>query len=229
VIAGTVILADAIASGSPTDVAVKVTCKSPAGGGGALYVVGAPLAVVVGETLPQGVVAQVTVQVTPFLLGSFTSVAVTWLVVLASTLVAAGVTLTPTEGTITVAEADFVVSVVEVPVTVILMLLAGSVVGAVYVVAVKSGVLAGMIVPQPGEHALPFCVNVQVKLPLLASLLADPLISRVVPACTSDDVGDKETVMAGTVIAVVIDFDASATDVAVRVTAKSLAGGPGAV
>jgi hypothetical protein len=131
VIAGTVTVAEAIASGSPTEVAVTITCRSPAGGGGALYVVAAPLAVVVGETLPQGAVAHVTVQVTPLLLGSFTSVAVTCPVALASTLGVAGVTVTPTEGTITVAEADFVVSVAEVPVTVTLMLLAGNVVGAV--------------------------------------------------------------------------------------------------
>lgn len=129
VIAGTVTVAEDIASGSPTEVAVKVTCKSLAGGGGALYVVGAPLAVLVGDTPPHGAVAHVTVQVTPLLLGSFTSVAVTCPVVLARTLGEAGATVTPTDGTITVAEADFVLSVAELPVTVTLMLLAGRVAG----------------------------------------------------------------------------------------------------
>lgn len=131
VIAGTVTVAEAIASGSPTEVAVTVTCRSPPGGGGALYVVGAPLAVAVGETLPHGAVAHVTLHVTPLWLASFRSVAVSPAVVLASTLGAAGDTVIPTEGTTTVAEADFVASVAEVPVTVTLMLLAGSVAGAV--------------------------------------------------------------------------------------------------
>jgi hypothetical protein len=131
VIAGTVTAAAAIDSGSSTLVAVTVTCRSPPGGGGALYVVGAPLAVAVGETLPQGAVAHVTVQFTPLLLGSFTSVADSAAVVFASTFGAGGVTVTPTEGTTTVAEADFVESVAEVPVTVIVMLLAGNVAGAV--------------------------------------------------------------------------------------------------
>lgn len=84
----------------------------------------------VGDTLPHGAVAHVTVQVTPFPLGSFTSVAVSGPVALANTLGAAGAMVTPTEGTMTVAEADFVVSVADIPVTVTLRLLAGSVVGA---------------------------------------------------------------------------------------------------
>jgi hypothetical protein len=96
-------------------------------------------------------------------------------------------------------------------------------------VAVPSAVLVGATVPQPGEHAAPFCVNVQDTLPLLASLLTVPLICSVVPACTSADVGDNETEIAGTVTAIVIDFVVSATAVAVRFTFKSVAGGPGAV
>lgn len=92
-----------------------------------------------------------------------------------------------------------------------------------------SAVLAGATVPQPGEHALPFCANVHVTLPLLASLLTVALSCSVVPACTSADVGDNETEIAGTVIAIVIDFVGSATAVAVRFIFKSVAGGPGAV
>lgn len=131
VIAGTVTVREDIASGSPTEVAVTVTCKSPPGGGGALYVVGTPLAVPAGDTPPHGAVGHVTPQVTPLPLGSFASVAVSGAVVFASTLTVAGVRVTPTEGTITDAEADFVTSVAEVPVTVTVMLLAGSVAGAV--------------------------------------------------------------------------------------------------
>lgn len=91
-----------------------------------------------------------------------------------------------------------------------------------------SVVLAGATVPQPGEHAAPFCIKVHVTLPEVGSLLTVPLICSVVPACTSADAGDNETVIAGTLIAIFIDFVGSAIDVAVRVTAKSLAGGPGA-
>lgn len=90
-------------------------------------------------------------------------------------------------------------------------------------------VLAGATVPHPGEHALPFCVSVHVTFPLLASLFTVPLICTEVPACMSADVGDNETVIAGTVIAISCDLVGSATDVAVRVIPKSLVGGPGAV
>ena len=90
-------------------------------------------------------------------------------------------------------------------------------------------VLAGATVPHPGEHELPFCVSVHVTFPLLASLFTVALIGTEVPACTFADVGDNETVIAGTVIEIFWDLVESATDVAVRVTAKSLAGGPGAV
>ena len=84
----------------------------------------------VGDKLPHGAVEHVTVQVTPLLLGSFTSMAVSGPVALARTLGVVGVTVMPTEGTMTVADADFVVSVADVPVTVTLRLLAGSAAGA---------------------------------------------------------------------------------------------------
>jgi hypothetical protein len=95
-------------------------------------------------------------------------------------------------------------------------------------VAVPSGVLLGATVPQPGEHALPFCVSVHVTFPLLASLLTVPLSCSELPACTFAEVCDNETEIAGTVITAVIDLE-SAIAVAVRFTFKSLAGGPGAV
>jgi hypothetical protein len=60
--------------GSATDVAVMVTATSFAGGvPGAVYVVGSPLEVVVGDTLPQGAGAQETVHATPLLEESFTT------------------------------------------------------------------------------------------------------------------------------------------------------------
>ena len=87
----------------------------------------------------------------------------------------------------------------------------------------------GATVPHAGEHAVPFCANVHVTLPLLASLLTVPLICSVVPTGTFAEVGDNETEIAGTVIAIAIDFVGSATADAVRFTIKSVAGGPGAV
>ena len=90
-----------------------------------------PLAVDVGETPPQVVEEQDTVQLTPLLVESFTSVAVRGVVALPSTIGAAGVTAIPTEGTVRFAEADLVASVAELPVTITVMLLAGGVAGAV--------------------------------------------------------------------------------------------------
>ena len=131
VIAGTVIVAEAAASELATEVAVTVTGKSLGGGPGAVYMVAAPLAVEVGETLPQGEGEQDTVQLTPLLLESPATVAVNCVVPVPGTLADVGATLTATEGTVMVVGADFVLSVTEVPVSVTAVLLAGSVAGAV--------------------------------------------------------------------------------------------------
>jgi hypothetical protein len=106
------------------------------------------------ETLPQAVSAHETVQLTPALVMSFTSVAVTPVFCVTSTVAVSGATAIPTDGTSSVAEADFVASVADVPVTVTVMLLAGGVAGALYVVL--GDACTGESVPQPGEHAPPF-------------------------------------------------------------------------
>ena len=93
--------------------------------------VAAPLAVDVGETPPQGAGEQDTVQVTPLLLESPATVAVNREVLPAPTAVEAGATDTATEGTVMVAEVDFVLSVTEVAVNVTVKLLAGGLAGAV--------------------------------------------------------------------------------------------------
>jgi hypothetical protein len=84
--AGTVIVAEADFDPSVTDVAVSVTV-SVLGGAvvGAAYVVGVPLAVDVGETLPQGAVEQETLQLTPSFAESFTTIAVNCAVAPAAT------------------------------------------------------------------------------------------------------------------------------------------------
>jgi len=67
---------------SATAVAVSVTFRSVAGVfEGAVYVVEAPLAVVVGDTKPHGAVEQVTVHVTPLFPLSFATLAMKLVVV----------------------------------------------------------------------------------------------------------------------------------------------------
>jgi hypothetical protein len=66
VIAGTVIMAVLVTAVLKTDVAVRLTGRSLSGAvGGAVYVVGVPLAVVVGDAVPQGAGEHDTVQLTP--------------------------------------------------------------------------------------------------------------------------------------------------------------------
>ena len=136
VIAGPVTVAEVIAVGSATEVAVTVTCTSLAGRGGAVNVVAAPLAVAVGETLPQGAAGQDTVQVTPLWVGSLATVATSGVVPFAITVAVAGATVITTAGTVTIIVAAFVLSVAEVAVRVRLKSLAGGVVGAVYVIEI---------------------------------------------------------------------------------------------
>jgi len=71
-----VTMAAAVFVESATVVAVSVTFRSVAGFGGAVYVVGVPLAVVVGDTEPHCAVEQETVHVTPRFPLSFAALAV---------------------------------------------------------------------------------------------------------------------------------------------------------
>ena len=57
------------------------------------------------------------------------------------------------------------------------------------------------------------------------SLFTLALMARETPACTAAVAGVAETVSAGTVMVAALDFEVSATEVAVRVTVVSLAGG----
>lgn len=132
VIAGTVIVAEVAAKGLATEVAVSVSVKSLAGGvPGAVYVVVAPLSVEAGETAPQGAGEQDNVQVTPLLLASFPTVAVNCAVDAASTVAVVGATVTATDGTVIVAEADLVASAAEVAVRVTIKLFIAGAAGAV--------------------------------------------------------------------------------------------------
>jgi hypothetical protein len=73
---GTVIATEADFVVSATAVAVRLTVKVTPGGPGAVYVVGTPLAVAVGETEPHVAPLQVMLQVTPLPDGSLLTIAV---------------------------------------------------------------------------------------------------------------------------------------------------------
>jgi len=94
-------------------------------------VVATPLAVAVGETVPQGVGVQDTVQVTPLFAGSLLTVAVNCAVAPACTVAELGATETVVPGTVMIAEFVTEVLATEVAVMVTDKSPAGGVVGAV--------------------------------------------------------------------------------------------------
>ena len=83
--------------------------------------------------------------------------------------------------------------------------------------------------PQPGEHGAPLWVRVQVT-PLLPASLPTVAVNDCVPFTgTLAVAGATETVMAGTVMVAELVLVVSATEVALTVTVRLLAGGAGAV
>ena len=131
---------------------------------------GLPLAVIAGAIVPQlgehTAPPCVSVQLTPLLLGSFVTVAVNCCVPVTATLAVPGETDTPTPVvTVTVAVADTAELATDVATTVTFGF-PGTVDGAVYVAAFPLGVVAGAMVPQPGEQLAPPCVSDQLT-PLL--------------------------------------------------------------
>lgn len=95
-----------------------------------------------------------------------------------------------------VAEADIAVLAAEVAVSVIVPACVGNVAGAMYVVAAPLVVLAGEIVPHPGEQAATPCVSVQVT-PVLGVPATMAINAWVWPAGTFAAVGDTVTVIVG--------------------------------
>jgi hypothetical protein len=105
---------------------------------------------------------------------------------------------------------------------------AGTVAGAVKVVATPLAVAAGFRVPHAGEQLVPFSVTVQFRPALLGSLLTVALKVCVALMGMIPLGGERlETLMAGTVTVAVDDLVVSVTDVAVTDTVRSLAGGVG--
>lgn len=140
----------------------------------------------------------------------------------------AGMSFTVPLVSVIAALADFVVSAAAIALRVTVALV-GTVAGAVYVLPAPLAVFAELTVPHPGEQLVPLCVIVQFAPALLASLLTVAVKSCVALMGIIPLGGETDTVTAGTVTFAVNDLVVSVTEVAVMLTAKSLAGGAGAV
>ena len=192
-----------------------------------------PLAVFAGLIVPHegehAVPLCVRVQETPLLLKSFVTVAVNGWVLFTLTLVVVGATETVTPLMAAVAVAETVVSATEVA-TMVTSAFTGTLPGAVYVAAVPLGVVAGAMVPQPGEHPVPLCVSVQLT-PLLPASFVTVAVNCCVPVTgTLAVAGETETAMGGVmVIVAAADFVVSATETAVTVTCAGVGTADGAV
>jgi len=87
------------------------------------------------------------------------------------------------------------------------------------VVGVPLCVFAGLIVPQVGEQAVPFCVSDQETPPLLASLVTVAVNCCMVLTRTLGEEGATVTAIVGAMVTVAVaDLVVSATDVAITVT-----------
>ena len=192
-----------------------------------------PLAVFAGLIVPHegehAVPLCVRVQETPLLLESFVTVAVNGWVLFTLTLVVVGATETVTPLMAAVAVAEAVVSATEVA-TMVTSAFTGTLPGAVYVAAVPLGVVAGAMVPQPGEQDVPLCVSVQLT-PLLPASFVTVAVNCCVPVTgTLAVAGETETAMGGVmVIVAAADFVVSATETALTVTCAGVGTADGAV
>ena len=192
-----------------------------------------PLAVFAGLIVPHegehAVPLCVRVQETPLLLTSFVTVAVNGWVLFTLTLVVVGATETVTPLMAAVAVAEAVVSATEVA-TMVTSAFTGTLPGAVYVAAVPLGVVAGAMVPQPGEQDVPLCVSVQLT-PLLPASFVTVAVNCCVPVTgTLAVAGETETAMGGVmVIVAAADFVVSATETALTVTCAGVGTADGAV
>src|SRR5437660_580910 len=96
--------------------------------------------------------------------------------------------------------------------------------------ATPLAVLAGLIVPQPGEHGVPLCVSVQFTPLLLGSFVTVAVNCCVFVTSTLAVVGETDTAIGGVTVAVAVaDFVASAADVATTLTFGFAGTVPGAV
>lgn len=191
-----------------------------------MYVVGVPLAVDVGDTLPHGGVSQVTDQTTPPLLASFVTVAMNGAVFPVETVAGFGVTEMVNPGTVIAADAPTPPLETAVASNVTPRSPNGSVAGGVYVVGAPLAVVLGETDPQ-GPLALQ--LTDQVTPPFAGSLATVALTLSVEPTATVAFCGVTVIAIGATFTTSEADLLVSATDVAKIVTAKAPAGAPGAV
>jgi hypothetical protein len=182
---------------SDTDVAVTVIVAGVGGAAGALKVVAVPLGVEAGLKLPHWALPQVTVQVTPAFALSLLTVAVSAAVLVAAT--DAGGLLRVTEigalgaEMVMVAEADLVVSLTAVAVTVTVAGF-GAEAGALYLVAAPLAVEA----EEKAPHGVVLQVTAQVTPALALSLLTMAVMLVLVPASSEDGGwGENDTEVCG--------------------------------
>ena len=90
--------------------------------------------------------------------------------------------------------------------------------------AAPLAVLVGATVPHADEHKIPPCVGAQVAPLFEGSKLTVAVNCCVALAGMRAEDGETPTLIAGTVMFAERDFDVSATEVAVRVTVRLLAG-----
>ena len=180
--------------------------------------VGVPLGVVDGDTVPQAgaqaVPPCVSVHVTPWPVGSFETLAVYCCVASSGISALGGELETTIAGTVTAAVADAPLNAAEAAVIVTARSLAGGVAGAVYVVEAPLAVDVGDNVP----HGAGLQDTDQMTPLLLASLVTAAESVCWLPATRDADVGVTATVMPRTAIVPELNMAESVAKVAVKVT-----------
>jgi hypothetical protein len=222
--------------GSVTEVAVTAAVAGDGTAAGAVYVVGAPLKVLGGETIPhagahnEGGVPCMRVQLTPAIAGSCWTVEVNGCVTRTFAGISAelGKTETVIASTVTVTLPDCFGPDIEVAVMVTGKFAVGTAEGAVYVTEVVVRLLR---LPPPGAGGV--MVQDVGSTPIFAGSKLTVAVIWEVPvrqgrdgqACTAKGFADRETLMAAKMMTMVPSVAGGLADLAVIVTCTSLDGG----
>jgi hypothetical protein len=231
----TVIVAAAVLLVSVTDLAVSVTVAGDGTLAGAVYVIAAPDALDAAESVPQLAPVQpapLNVHATPLFCASFVTVAVTLCVFPVCTDALVGFTDTLTGGgagavTVIVAAALLLVSVIDLAVSVTVGG-AGTVAGAVYVIAAPAALDATDNVPQ-AALVQPAPVNVHVTPLFCASFFTVAVTLCVFPLCTDALDGATDTLICATAPIIVTCAVSSAVGWAWEIAVMVTVGGAGTV
>ena len=222
----TVIVATAVLLVSATDFAVSVTVDGEGIVAGAVYVIAAPDALEVADSVPQAAPVQpapASAHVTPLFCVSFVTVAVTLCVFVLCTDALVGFTETLTGGgavTVTVAAALLLVSATDLAVSVTTAG-DGTLAGAVYVMAAPEALEVAESVPQLAPEQ-PAPLNVHDTPLFCVSFVTVAVTLCVFPLCTDAPVGFTDTPTVGGAVTVIVAAAVllvSVTDLTVSVTA----------